>query len=403
MSQVSALIKQTLEESFPPLWVAGEVSNLRRPQSGHLYFDLKDEASVLHAVMWNSSATRLRFEVEDGQELMCFGELDVYPPQGKYQLCVRQAQPRGEGALQLAFRQLQQRLEADGLFDRAHKKPLPPLPRRIAAITSPSGAAIRDFLQVLGRRWPGTDVLLIPASVQGDAAAGEIAAALATANNLPELPDVIFVGRGGGSLEDLWCFNEEIVVRAIHASRVPVICGVGHEIDTTLSCLAADVRAPTPSAAAELLVPSWEEVARDLDELKCRLAAAFSSQIAALRARLDALAERRALRTPLQPIHDASQQLDELEARFARAARQRLSAAGDKLAHLAGRLQSLSPLAVLSRGYSLTWRSRDGKLLNAAGDVQPGDQIITRLDAGEIASRVESVTSQPQPNEEKNR
>ena len=240
--ELTAQIKDLLENSFPAVWVSGEISNLSRPQSGHCYLTLKDERAQIRAAIWRNVAARVEFDLADGLEVICCGHLDVYAPRGSYQLIVERIEPKGMGALELALRQLREKLAREGLFDPARKRPLPRLVRRVGLVTSPTGAAIHDFLQVLGRRWRGADVLVLPTRVQGTGAAEEIAAAIGTANRLPLAIDCLVVARGGGSLEDLWAFNEEVVVRAIFASRIPVISAIGHEIDVTLSDLVADVR-----------------------------------------------------------------------------------------------------------------------------------------------------------------
>src|SRR5436190_5572555 len=293
VSQLSQLIEGALESAFQSLWVSGEISEVSRPHSGHVCFTLRDEAAQIRAVVWRSAASRMRFQLEDGQQVICHGDIDVYPPRGTYQLVVRQIEPQGLGALQLAFKQLQRRLEVEGLFDPARKRPLPPFPRRVGFVTSPTGAAIRDFLQVAARRFGGVEILVIPARVQGEGAADEIARGIELANRLRPPLDVLVVGRGGGSLEDLWSFNEEIVVRAIHASRVPVVSAVGHEIDVTLSDLVADVRALTPSEAAELVVPAADEVLAGLRGCEQRLIAGLRGRATAARAWLDLLSQRR--------------------------------------------------------------------------------------------------------------
>ncbi|MBC8875842.1 MAG: exodeoxyribonuclease VII large subunit [Planctomycetes bacterium] len=391
VTQLTLQIKESLEASFPSVWVAGELSNVARPQSGHVYLTLKDEGAQLRGVMWRSAASRLKFELQDGQEVACRGDIDVYPPRGAYQLIIRQIEPLGEGALQLALRQLQQRLEAEGLFDPRHKKPLPRFPRRIAFVTSPTGAAIRDFLEVLRRRWRGVHVLVIPAKVQGEGAAAEIVRGIQAANALGEPPDVLVVGRGGGSLEDLWCFNEEPVVRAIFASQVPVVSAVGHEIDVTLSDLVADVRALTPSEAAELVVPSEEDIRAGLDNASQRLTSALKSRASDARSRLTAIAEHRVFRRPFERVHDLSRQLDDQEMRAVRALRYIVSRSRDHLHGLAGRLESLSPLAVLNRGYSVTQKADDGEVITDAGILSVGDSINSRLAHGHVISRVEQV------------
>ncbi len=276
--ELTVQVKDLVEAAFPGVWVTGEISNFSRPQSGHCYLTLKDERAQLRAAMWRPVASRVRFDMHDGLEVICKGRLEVYAPRGSYQLIIEEIEPKGMGALELALRQLREKLAREGLFDPARKRPLPSFVRQIAVVTSPTGAAIRDFLQVLARRWRGADVLIAPARVQGEGAAEEIAAAIATLNQLARPIDCLVVTRGGGSLEDLWAFNEEIVVRAIAASRIPVISAVGHEIDVTLSDLAADLRALTPSEAAELVAPAAEELSAGLGQIQKRLTAALRSR-----------------------------------------------------------------------------------------------------------------------------
>ncbi|HUG71337.1 MAG TPA: exodeoxyribonuclease VII large subunit, partial [Pirellulaceae bacterium] len=317
--------------------------------------------------------------------------LDVYPPRGSYQLVVREIEPRGVGALLLALRQLQQRLAAEGLFDPLHKKPLPKFPRRITFVTSPTGAAIRDFLEVMRRRWRGVDVVVVPTRVQGEGAAGEIARAIAAANRVKPAPDVIVVGRGGGSVEDLWCFNDELVVRAIFASEIPVVSAVGHEIDVTLADLVADVRALTPSEAAELVVPSSDDLQSLLVTYQQRLVSLLRSRAQSARLRLNGLASSRVMRHPQDRIRELARRVDELELRANRAILTNQSKARDRIAHMAERLESLSPLAVLGRGYSVTQHASAGRLLTDAGSVSAGELIITRLARGTLTSRIETT------------
>jgi exodeoxyribonuclease VII large subunit len=409
--ELTSQIKDLLEAAFPSVWVAGEVSNFARPQSGHCYLTLKDDRAQLRAVMWRGAAARLRFEPHDGLEVICRGHLDLYAARGTYQLVIEDIIPRGMGALELALRQLREKLAREGLFDPARKRPLPPFVRRIAVVTSPTGAAIRDFLQVLGRRWRGAEVLVVPVRVQGEGAAAEIAAAIEIVNRLPPepekgpekgdsppftpffRPDCIVVTRGGGSMEDLWAFNEEPVVRAIAASEIPVVSAIGHEIDVTLSDLAADLRALTPSEAAELVAPAAEELVAGLRQIQRRLAAGLRSRALGARSRYDAAARSAVFRRPFQRIFDLSRRLDELEARAARAVRSRSRTAHQRLAAASGRLDSLSPLAVLGRGYSLTHRVSDGRLIRAASDLTPGESIATRFAYGQAVSRVERIAS----------
>lgn len=388
---LTARIKDSLESGFRSVWVGGEISNFSRPQSGHCYFTLKDDRAQIRAVVWRTAASRLRFDLHDGLEVICEGDLEVYAPRGTYQLVVRRIEPRGIGALELALRKLKARLEAEGLFDPRRKRPLPKFPRRVAFVTSPTGAAIRDFLEVLRRRWKGVDVLVVPTRVQGEGAALEIAAAIELVNRLSDSVDCLVVGRGGGSLEDLWAFNEEPVVRAIHASRIPVISAVGHEIDITLADLVADVRALTPSEAAELVVPAAEEIMAALGGRQKRLLLALRRRAATVRARLDWLAGRRAFRRPFDRIHDAARRLDELSGRSRRALRTRLVHARRSLDGVAAQLDSLSPLKVLGRGYSLTQRLSDGQLVRDAAALAPGEQLLTRFARGQAVSRVEQI------------
>ncbi|HPM82145.1 MAG TPA: exodeoxyribonuclease VII large subunit [Candidatus Anammoximicrobium sp.] len=393
VSQLTQLIKQSLEAEFRSVWVVGELSDVARPQSGHIYLTLKDEGAQIRGVMWRSVASRLEFDLQDGQQVVCGGDVDVYPPRGVYQLIIRQIEPLGVGALQLALRKLHQRLAAEGLFDAGRKRPLPRFPRRIAFVTSPTGAAVRDFLEVLRRRWRGVQVLIIPAKVQGDGAAQDLVRGIRVANSLPEPPDVLVVGRGGGSLEDLWCFNEEPVVRAIYASRIPVISAVGHEIDVTLSDLVADVRALTPSEAAALVVPSAEEVRASLDGMRGRLAAALRARAADARSRLESLAQNRVFRRPFDLVHDLARQLDDLEMRAKRAIAFQTTRHKDRLAALTARLESLSPLGVLARGYSLTQRTATGRLVTDAATLTAGEEITSRFARGHAVSRVTEIGS----------
>lgn len=391
VSQLTGLLKGVVEESFPSVWVAGEVSNYSRPNSGHCYFTLKDDAAQIRAVIWKTAAARIKFELADGLDLICHGRLDVYPPRGSYQLVVDEAQPKGIGALELALRKLRERLAAEGLFDAARKRPLPKFPRRIGFVTSPTGAAVRDFLEVLRRRWHGVEVLIIPARVQGEGAAQEIARGIVTANKLRPPLDVLVVGRGGGSLEDLWCFNDERVVRAIVASRVPVVSAVGHEIDVTLADLAADVRALTPSEAAERLVPAVEEINERLRSLTRRCLQAAQRQHRRYRERLDALRVRRPFLRPFARVQELARRMDELQFRIDRGARHVLTDRTSRFQRLAGKLQSLSPLAVLARGYSVTTDAKTGTLLRSARRAKPGQRLTTRLADGEVESVVDRI------------
>jgi exodeoxyribonuclease VII large subunit len=394
VTQLSLLIKESLATTFSAVWVSGELCDVSRPQSGHVYLTLKDEGAQIRGVIWRTVASRLTFDLEDGQHVVCQGDIDVYPPRGVYQLVIRQVEPLGVGALQLALRQLHRRLAAEGLFAPQRKRPLPRFPRRIALVTSPTGAAIRDFLEVLRRRWGGVEVLVIPAKVQGEGAAADIVRGIRIANALPESPDVLVVGRGGGSMEDLWCFNEEPVVRAIHASRIPVVSAVGHEIDVTLADLVADVRALTPSDAAARIVPSAEEIRTGLDGMKKRLTAGLRGRLADARSRLAALAQDRVFRRPYDRVHDLARRLDDLEMRTGRAVRYQLSRCQERLGALAARLETLGPLGVLSRGYSLTQKADTGELVTDASLLATGDRIVSRFARGQVVSEVSAVQTE---------
>ena len=371
VSSLTERIKGTLETDFAGIAVHGEITNLARPKSGHLYFSLRDSTASLRAVMWKSDAQRLAFDLSDGLAVRMLGRLTVYAPRGDYQAVVRHLEPEGIGAQELAFRQLHARLSAEGLFDPQRKRHLPRFPRRILVVTSPTGAAVRDLLQVTGRRWAAAELLIAPARVQGAGAGAEIAAAIVLANRV-ENADLIIVARGGGSAEDLWAFNEEIVARAIAGSRLPVISAVGHEIDVTLADLAADRRALTPSEAGELAVPDSREVAMHLDRLAERI--------------------HRASQTRLR---EAKDHLDQLSERALAALRWQLDDRKHRLGRLAASLDALSPLAVLSRGYTLTFQADGKTLVLSPGEVRPDDLIHTRLKSGEITSRVVRTSELP--------
>jgi exodeoxyribonuclease VII large subunit len=391
VSQLTAGIKDILESTFPSVWVAGEISNFSRPQSGHCYLTLKDDAAQLRAVVWRTAASKVKVDLHDGLDVICQGYLDLYPPRGSYQLVINELIPQGLGALELALRQLREKLTKEGLFTAERKRPLPRFPRRIAFVTSPTGAAVRDFLEVLRRRSRGVDVLIVPVRVQGEGAAAEIAAGIETVNRMSQPVDVLVVGRGGGSLEDLWAFNEEIVVRAIFNSRIPVVSAVGHEIDVTLADLVADVRALTPSEAAERVAPAVEDLLGHLKQQQARLVQALCASAASAKAHVDRLASARCFRRPLERVQLLSRSLDELGARADRSMKVRLQQARATIDHRTAQLESLSPLRVLGRGYSLTQQLSDGRLLLRSADANVGDRLQTRLAEGTLISRVEEI------------
>ncbi|MFW6158441.1 MAG: exodeoxyribonuclease VII large subunit [Planctomycetota bacterium] len=390
VSALTAMIKQTLEERFPRVSVVGQISNLTAARSGHVYLTLKDENAEIGAVIWRSTASRIRFELEDGQEVVVRGRLAVYEKRGRYQIIVSKVEPKGVGALQLAFLQLRDKLKKEGLFNPAHKKPLPFMPETIALVTSPTGAAVHDMLSMILSRFPPAHVVICPVAVQGDEAAPQIAAAIGELNERGGI-DVMVVGRGGGSLEDLWPFNEEVVARAIFESRVPVVSAVGHEVDVSISDLVADARALTPTKAGELVVPSVEQLGERLDAAAGRLGRALVTAARHTRARLDAAARSYGMRLPLERVRQHQQQLDELTGHMQRTWAHLSERIRTRLDHLESALQSLSPYGVLARGYSITMQAGSSKPMRSKDAVQPGAKIRTVLHHGELDSIVEST------------
>jgi len=433
VSQLTAEIKSLLERNFEYLWVEGEISNLRLPSSGHLYFTLKDELAQIRGVMFRLQNRLLKFEPVDGLQVICYGRLSVYEPRGEYQIIVDYLEPKGVGALQLAFEQLKEKLSQEGLFDPAHKKPLPHLPQMIGIVTSPTGAAIRDILQIIDRRFANVHILLYPVRVQGAGAAQEIAQAIAELNRWPEL-EVIIVGRGGGSMEDLWAFNEEVVARAIFQSRVPIISAVGHEIDFTIADFVADLRAPTPSAAAELVVRDKAELVNSLINLRHRLGHAVRAILEPRRERLQSFLHR--LTDPRKKLSDQRLRLDDFLFRLSQDFRQELSRRNERLRlkvdtllllnpgrrieescsrlqHLfrqlnlaqqtrlrffrqkaqacLEKLQTLNPLAILARGYSIARLLPQKEIIRQASILKVRDLVKVKVHRGEFIARVEKV------------
>lgn len=396
VSQLNAWVKGTLDEHIPQVWLEAEVSDLSRPSSGHLYMTLKDKESQIRGVLWRSAAARLHFALEDGQSILCCGNLDVYGPRGTYQFIIQRAQPQGIGALQLAFQQLHAKLAKEGLFDADRKKPMPKFPCSIGFVTSPSGAAVHDFLQVLRRRWQGIHVLIIPTRVQGEGAAKEIAAAIAKAQTIRPALDVLVVGRGGGSLEDLWCFNEEPVLRALASCSIPTVSAVGHEIDVTLSDLVADLRALTPTEAAEMLLPDSQDLKRALQATRHRLDHLLLSQFGVYRKRLEMLSSRPALAQPMEWLHRKSQRLDELQLRLKQAGTRSLQMRHQQLERVVTTLEALNPLRVLQRGYSVTRDAETGQIVASLEALQVGQRLETQLADGVVTSRIETLKSKDQ-------
>lgn len=390
VSELTRAVKGLMEDAFPSVWVSGEISNLARPASGHIYLTLKDATAQIRAVIWRSIALRLRFDPHDGLDVIARGRITVYPPRGEYQIAVEELHPKGVGAAELALRQLKEKLFRLGYFAPERKRPLPRFPRRVALVTSPTGAAVRDMLEILGRRWPAAEVWVVPVRVQGDGAAEEVADALRRVSRLGAA-DVVIVGRGGGSAEDLWTFNEACVAEAIFRCAVPVVSAVGHEIDLTVADLVADCRALTPSEAAERITPDRRELAEWLDGLGEQIRGLLRARLDSARDRLNQLADRPAFRAPLERVRDHERRLDEQSARLARAGRDRLERARQRLAAAAARLDALSPLNVLRRGYSVTRSASDLRVVRHADQVRPGDLLVTLVEHGRLYSRVESA------------
>ncbi len=381
VSQLTDLIKTSLEESFYDIWMEGEISNLRIPTSGHIYLTLKDKASQIRAIIFKSSARNIKFELKDGIHIICHGRITVYDPRGEYQIVIDTVEPQGIGALQLAFEQLKEKLLKEGLFDAKRKRPIPLLPRKIGIITSPTGAAIRDMLNIINRRFANVHIIINPVPVQGEGAGAEIARAIEEMNEFEDI-DVLIVGRGGGSLEDLWAFNEEVVARAIYTSRIPVISAVGHEIDFTISDFVADLRAPTPSAAAELVVKNKQDIIDNLCHIFLRLKngtkAIFDSKIAFLREQI------RAIKDPAARVNEYIQRIDDLSIRLSGGIGRYLDGLKKQAEAAAGKLNALSPLATLSRGYSIAMKLPEMQIIKDAKEVQKGDEINIRLHKGNL-------------------
>ena len=436
VSALTALVRGLLEENFDQIWVEGEISNLASPQSGHCYFTLKDAGAQIRCVMFRGAFRSLKFTPKDGMRVLTRGRLTLFEPRGEYQLVAEYLEPQGIGGLQLAFIQLKERLAKEGLFSELHKKEIPKLPRRIGVVTSPTGAAIRDILTVLSRRFANVELLIAPVRVQGEGAAQEIASAIDDLNRVGNV-DVMIVGRGGGSLEDLWAFNEEVVARAIHRSAIPVISAVGHEVDFTIADFVADLRAATPSAAAELVVRSKKELTAELEALTHRLEL---SQLRALeRSRALVTALGRAITDPTRILGHLSQRVDSLDARLlreaglilddaserivtlsARLARlspaltlrqkserlktlslrmdhamtRRLACAAEGVGLATGTLNAVSPLATLSRGYSITRKLPARSVVTHSRQIAPGDRLELTFASGSALCTVERASGE---------
>jgi len=386
VSELVGGVRQLLERNFNNIWVAGEVSNFRISPSGHTYFVLKDEKAVIKCALFKGHASKIKFQIKDGIEIICRGNLSIYEKGGDFNLIVDYCEPKGVGALQLAFEQLKEKLFKEGLFDPKHKKPLPFLPKKIGIVTSPTGAAIRDILNVLSRRYPGIEVLLYPVRVQGDGAAPEIAQATIYFNTRDDI-DVMIMGRGGGSLEDLWAFNEEVVARAVFASRIPVISAVGHEIDFTISDFVADKRAPTPSAAAEIAVPKKDDLLKFLKDKHQQLLRALS---VCLDIKIKLFSQTAShLKPPTARFPDLIIRIDSLRERLNNVASVLLARLDASFRKLAAELNHLSPLSVLSKGYSVV--TKKGSVVNDAAILKKGDSVHVRFFKGGASAKIDKI------------
>ena len=419
VSEITQDIKLILENTFGEAWVEGEVSNFKAHTSGHFYFTLKDDTAILPAAMFSRVNREVKFKIENGLKVICFGKISVYGPRGQYQIIVEKIEPKGIGSLQLALEQLKKKLEKEGLFSAEHKRPIPYLPSRIGVVTSLSGAAIKDILKILDRRFSDIHIIISPAQVQGEGAREEIVQAIKDLNRLNEQLssdqriEVMIVGRGGGSIEDLWAFNEEVVAQAIYNSRIPVISAVGHERDWTIADLVADLRAPTPSVAAELVIPKKEDLREKLTVLTTSLKRSFSDTARAFqettddlmhrlilnmghilelsRGQLNTVAKKLALLNPIVLIHKYREKIDSLAKQIYVRLDHYLKLRQSEFNGLIEKLSSLSPLNILSRGYSITFKMPEGMIVKDTKAVKVGDTIKTRLHKGEILSEIKQT------------
>ncbi|HZJ75400.1 MAG TPA: exodeoxyribonuclease VII large subunit [Clostridia bacterium] len=395
VSQLNNYVKTLLENDdvLSMFFITGEISNFKRHTSGHLYMSLKDDNSVIRAVMFVSYASRLRFEPSDGMKVIIRGRASLYTKDGSYQLYIEDMQPDGVGALGLAFEQLKEKLQKEGLFNEARKKALPTFPKKVGVVTSATGAAVRDILTVLKRRYPIAEVVFHPVPVQGDKAAAEIALAI-TLFNEKEAADVLIIGRGGGSIEELWAFNEEIVARAVYMSKIPIISAVGHETDFTISDFVADHRAPTPSAAAEIAVPDIVELKAYISSGGAYMYRMLKDRLAAEKTRLENLKKARVLQSPLALTDEVRQQLDELYRKIVSLMDMKLSLENERLKGSCGRLTALSPLSVMARGYSIVYNN--GKIITDAKQLKSGSDIEILFNKGSVKAEVKELKNEHQ-------
>lgn len=387
VTEINKYLKEIFAEDdvLNNLWLSGEISNFHHHSSGHMYFTLKDDRSAISSVMFRGNNRDLKFEIEDGMKVNAHGSISIYEVRGSYQFYVDDLEPAGIGALYLAYEQLKEKLEREGLFAAEYKKTIPVLPKKIGIVTSPTGAAIRDILSVVKRRFPNIYVLIVPSLVQGETAAPQIVRGIEYLNQRGDI-DLIILSRGGGSIEDLWPFNEEIVARAIFNSQVPIISGVGHETDFTITDFAADLRAPTPSAAAELAISSRLELEKYLDNLRVRLINEIRNKLEYYRKIVELATDKRIFAKPEELLFEKIQRIDDLSRNLDWNMERKISSLNESFKIISGKLESLSPLKTLIRGYSIT--SLQGKILKSIEEVNPGDLIRTIIQDGEIKSKV---------------
>ncbi len=388
ISELNNLTKELLEGQFSDIWLEGEISNFKQHTSGHLYFALKDEVAQIQAVMFKWQASYLKFRPEDGLKVIVKGKVSLFVKAGKYQFVVSYIEPLGAGPLQVAFEQLKRKLEGEGLFNDEYKKELPLLVQKMVIVTSPTGAAVHDMLSIMERRFSNVHVLIYPVHVQGELAAGEIAAAISDINEHFTDIDVIIIGRGGGSLEDLWPFNEEVVARAIYKSRLPVISAVGHEVDYSIADFVSDLRAPTPSAAIELVIANKTELEERLSSLFARMVSSMEFMFGDYRNRYRRARENRVFRRPMEFCERFQQEADYYLERISTSVSHYVRLKDDYVRSVIGKLNALSPLNVLSRGYGITWKLKNNEVLRDTAMVNVGEKVKTRLHKGEIICEV---------------
>ena len=389
VSQINRTISRILQQQpqLNNVWVRGQISNLSRPKSGHIYFSLKDESGIIKGVMFRSNASKLKFQLRDGEEVLVQGKIDIYAASSHYQINISTIEPLGEGALQRAFEELKQKLAEEGLFNDTHKKPLPRYPQKIGVITSATGAAIQDIYHGIQKRYPIAELLLYPTLVQGENAPPQIVRSIRAMNRRKDI-DVLIVGRGGGSIEDLWAYNEEIVARAIFASEIPIVSAVGHETDYTISDLVADHRAPTPTAAAVHVVPDKDELITQLEQWVQRLTNASQNRLGGFKGVLTDLNSRLSPERRRDAINNLSQSLDDLEAAYQRALSEKLKTESNNLQSLSARLNGVSPLGTLERGYSIS-RNMSGEIITSSQQLLKGDGLNVTLSKGSLRCTVD--------------